>query len=71
LITAAGSPVKALRRLMPALLTRIETGPTCSSDEPLATFDAVVALGHVEQRNWKPCRPSGEFLPPRPRPHPR
>ena len=29
--TASGSAVKALRRLMPALLTRIETCPTCSA----------------------------------------
>src|SRR5689334_19120775 len=32
--TASGSAVKALRRLMPALLTRIDTGPTLAVTSP-------------------------------------
>jgi len=49
LMTASASPVNALRRLMPALLTRIETGPICSSIVP-GDCDAVLAPGDIEHK---------------------
>ena len=48
LITASASPVKALRRLMPALLTRIETLPT-SPATLRGDRAAGRPVGHVER----------------------
>ena len=46
--TASRSPVKALRRLMPALFTRIETLPTLLADLG-SNGTAGLAIRHVER----------------------
>lgn len=46
LITAAASPVNALQRLIPALLTRIEICPTCSATRAGDDGDMIVEKGH-------------------------
>ena len=61
LITASAAPSMPLRRAMPALLTRIETGPTCSAIA-FGDRDAILALGDVERETLGLAAGIADFL---------
>src|SRR5262249_16704534 len=65
LITASGSAVKALRRLMPALLTRIETWPIVA---PIfAATSRHLSPPSASTRHSRPLSPAAVSRAPRPR----